>query len=164
MGTRFQECAVTGSGGVIGPDRTYSPLIEEIMKAGISVCQCPTNNVPGFIRLSFLTVEGGRRFLNMVARYEPKAGSLYKRLMGHPSPSDPATEKGIWQYGIELVNLNFSEKKVGEDGTITAEEHYGRPRIVFFFVMAFPEQDYPTVLKRMQRYNERRERKWQEEV
>jgi hypothetical protein len=144
-------------------DQGIAPLIEEIWKADIDTCLSCQENFPGIMWIDFTSVHDAQRFLNIVARFEEGRSSLYNRIVQYWSAPDEKTEELFWEYDALPMDWNLDES-FDDDANTVAMSHPGRPFIRFSLSVRFPQCDYPVVLKRMQRYNERRERRRQGEV
>lgn len=130
-------------------DVRIADLIRELWRADIDTCLSCQENPPGFVWLEFFTPDDASRFLEIVARYEDGADTMYDRISGR---WDDASN---WKYAICPFDHALIETiEDGGDGEdVISETHEGPPIFDFNVSVRFPQADYASVLDRLRAWN-----------
>ena len=124
-------------------DKKIVPLIKELWRAGLrTVMSCQADGY-GLVWVDFDDVSNGIRFLNIVARFEPEKGSLYRRMLRH----DKEDINEWWLYEVFESDLGLHDEKPGN------EWHAGKPDFLFTFTVRFPPADLAEVVTRLKEHN-----------
>jgi hypothetical protein len=133
--TQHKKVKVKAYGQEHYVDERLVPLAMELWRCGIEVLGFTVDGNDG-VYLDF--AEEPRTFLNLVAVYDDRPGSLYQRVRGAPGVED------CWIYWIDL--FDGSTLYDCEGVTVPA----GRPTdFSLVLVIAFPLSDVPLLVERL---------------
>src|SRR5262249_18565268 len=126
-------------------DKLLVPLIRQIWKAGIETIMSCQEVEPGICWIEF-EPDQLEKFLNIIAKYEDGADTLYNRIVGELTGPKSAPE---WVY-------LFSPHNYAIDPDDPDSYDASGPYLGAFYLAAdvyFPQSDLPVLLKRLKRYN-----------
>lgn len=115
--TRHKQVMVYGRGTCFEVDEGIAPLIERLLKLGISTINSCEDNIPeGWVWLEFAGADDAERFLHAVSYYILKESSLQERIF--PVFLD---NNDNWRYKVNLnsnlqllVSVRFPRSDLGE--------------------------------------------------
>lgn len=124
-------------------DEALVPLIQEIWKADIATMMSCQETESGIAWIKFDSMDDFLRFLNIVAKYQEGANTLYNRI-NYQLTGD--ISKPLWEYNITLHDIESA-----------AEERRQVGGIVDFDVtvgLYFPREDMSIIFERIQAHNQ----------
>jgi hypothetical protein len=138
----------------IGPwreliDEVIAPLIREMWIAGIQTVMSCQGDENGTVWIAFDDLENLAAFLNIVARYEAGAETLYNRINYQLSLDDPEL---VWEYGL-IVNDGAALRCESQVERADGELHPGAADFFFTVSVRFPRCELSAVFSRMQQHN-----------
>jgi hypothetical protein len=134
-------------------DEALAPLVVETWKAGVSThCSCEDpaalgedrRSLTGYVQLGFPCVAEAQAWVRIVRNHERSGGAaLYNRM----------THRGIrgeagWQYAVSAYDAAYD---------YAADRSMGPSALDFLVFVYVPRADLPTVLRRLEAHNSRRE-------
>lgn len=134
-------------------DEELAPLMLELWKADLKASYIPENTRSEWVQLDFCPVRDAELFLNIVAEYEDTSDSLYNRAQDAWVPPYEDLE-GAWEFRVWVDDM--AVKKTEADGKLN-EVCAGPRDFVFSLAVLVPRSDFPKVLDRMKRHNEKNE-------
>jgi hypothetical protein len=139
-------------------DEGIAPLILELWKAGILTSLSCEENRRELMWIMFPDAFCAQDFLNIVAKYEEDSESLYQRIKNGWTRHRKDDAPGTWEYDVGIDDYSV-ELIVDDEENIAEEVCTGPADFVFGLSVRFPKTDYPVLLERMRKFNQKKRRK-----
>lgn len=134
-------------------DIGIAELVKQIWIANIDTTNSCEENEPGIAWLQFPASWDAIEFLNIVGGdYCDDIKSLYNRIRREWQVGDDTT--GEWNYEVDPWDISVDQREVGGE---IEEKSEGDRDFLLAVSMRFPTSDIPELVRRLEKFNERRE-------